>query len=336
MRTRTLGRTGLEVSELAIGGLFTSNLGGGVDETALIVQRAMDLGINYIDTAPRYGNSEETLGLVFDHLQLPPDAPLILSTKLGGRPEPFHPQDRDGLIWSIEESLKLLKRDTIDILMVHEPDRPQQFNWWSDPFAVAGPVLEVFEELKEDGVIRFTGLGGTTVSQMAHLMRSGHFDVVLTAFNYNMLIRDAEFDVFPAAAEQNMGVIVGSALGQGYLGRRYDEIVRSKPPWLSSPRQLQFLELYALLDELDIGLAELALRFVISNYAVHSVLAGAKSAKQVEEGVDYINRGPLPPDVLGRLNEIHAICPARPFQEPMILPFRNPAYFGPGMADHGD
>lgn len=336
MRTRTLGRTGLEISELGIGGLFTSDFGGGVAESIRIVQRAVDLGINYIDTAPRYGNSEETLGQVFDQVECPKDKPIILSTKLGGRPDPFDPQDRDGLIWSIEESLKLLKRDVIDILMLHEPDRPQQFDWWTDPFAVAGPVLDVLEELKEDGVIRFTGLGGTTVTQMAHLMRSGHFDVVLTAFNYNILFRDAEQDILPAAKEQNMGVIVGSSLVQGALGRRYDEIVRSKPPWLARPRQQQFLELYALLDELDMELPELCLRFVISNDEVHSVLAGAKSAEQVEQGARVINRGPLPPDVLGRLEEIFEMCPLRPFEEPMILPFRNPAYFGPGMANHGD
>ena len=284
MRTRTLGRTAIEVSELSLGGLFTSNLGGGVEESAKILQSAIDLGINYIDTAPRYGNSEETLGKVFEQIQLPADSPLIISTKLGGRPEPFNPQDRDGLIWSVEESLKLLKRDAIDILMVHEPDRNQQFDWWSDPFKVAGPALEVFEELREDGVIRFTGLGGTTVSQLAHLMRSGHFDVVLTAFNYNPLIRDAEFDVFPAAAEQNMGVVLGSALGQGAMGRRFDEVVRSKPPWLAAPRQRQFLELYALLDELEMELPELCFRFAITNEAVHTVLAGAKSAEQVGAG----------------------------------------------------
>ncbi len=336
MRKRTLGRTGLEVSELAIGGLFTSDFGGGVAESTRIVQQAVDLGINYIDTAPRYGNSEETLGQVFTQVQVPENQPIIISTKLGGRPEPFDPQDRDGLIWSVEESLKLLKRDEIDILMLHEPDRPQQFNWWTDPFAVAGPVIEVLEELKEDGVVRFTGLGGTTATQMAHLMRSGHFDVVLTAFNYNILYRDAEQDVLPAAKEQNMGVVVGSALGQGGLSRRYDEIVRSKPPWLARPRQQQFLELYALLDEIEMDMAELCLRFVISNEQVHSVLAGAKSAEQVEQGACMINRGPLPPDVLGRLNEIFAMCPLRPFEEPMILPFRNPNYFGPGMANHGD
>lgn len=331
MQKRTLGRTGLKVSEVAMGGLYTSSLGGGVENTREMVARAVKLGINYIDTAPRYADSEETLGHVLPSI----DSPMILSTKLGGRPEPFDPKNRDGLMWSIEESLKLLKRDVIDILMIHEPDRPQLFNWWDDPFKVIGPVIEVIEELKEDGVIRFAGLGGTTTAQLAHLMRSDHFDVVLTAFNYNILLREAEDEIFPAAREMHMGVIVGSSLLQGGLGRRYDEVVRSKPPWLTRKRQQQLLALYDFLDEAELELPEVALRFALANEDVHSVLIGPKTAQQVEDSVVAASRGPLPPDVMGKLHDIWQMCPMRPFQEPMIWPFKNPAYFGPGMADHG-
>lgn len=334
MRKRTLGKTGLEVSELSLGGLFTSSLGGGVDESRRMLQRAIDLGINYIDTAPRYADSEKTLGEAMVGLES--DAPLILSTKVGGRPQPFDPRDRDGLMWSVEESLKLLKRDTIDIMFIHEPDRPRLFNWWTDPFEAYGPVMEVLEELKQDGVIRFTGLGGTTATQLAHLMRSGKFDVVLTAFNYSVIFREAEDDIFPAAAETNMGVVLGSTLQQGGLGRRYDDIVRSKPPWLARPRQQQFLALYDLLDELDMEIVELCLRFALSNPQVHTVLTGPKTAEQIEQACRYVARGPLPPDVMGRLNEINAICPKRPYEEPMILPFREPKYFGPPMANHAE
>ena len=331
MQYRTLGKTGLRVSEVALGGLYTSSLGGGVDAAKAIVSKSVELGINYIDTAPRYADSEFTLGHVL------PDVtqPLIVSTKLGGRPDPFDPKSRDGLMKSVEESLRLLKRDTIDMLLIHEPDRPQLFNWWRDPFKVIGPVIEVYEELKQDGVIKYTGLGGTTTTQLAHLMRSGHFDVVLTAFNFSLLFREAEDDIFPAARDMKMGVIIGSALQQGGLGRRYDEVVRSKPPWLSRSRQAQFLALYDLLDETNIELPEMALRFALNHPQVHTVLIGPKNADQVEQSVVAAARGPLPPDVLGRIDEIWQMCPMRPFEEPMVLPFKNPEYFGPGMANHG-
>lgn len=80
-----------------------------------------------------------------------------------------------------------MKRDTIDILFVHEPDRPGQYDWWTQPEEVHGPVLEVLDELKKSGVIQATGLGGTAVYEMECLVRTGKFDVVLTAFNYSLL-----------------------------------------------------------------------------------------------------------------------------------------------------
>src|SRR5918911_1197494 len=86
MRKRTLGKTGLEVSELVLGRILADV-----------------------------------------------DAPLVLSTKLGGRPRPFFPRSKEHLLRSAEESLRLLHREVIDILFIHEPDRPLQYDWWSDP-----------------------------------------------------------------------------------------------------------------------------------------------------------------------------------------------------------
>jgi aryl-alcohol dehydrogenase-like predicted oxidoreductase len=92
----------------------------------------------------------------------------------------------------------------------------------------------VLEELKQQGLVRFTGLGGTTAYEMARLIRTGKFDVVLTAFNYSLLWREAEREVLPAAIEHDMGIVIGSPLQQGSLARRYDDEVRSGAPWLSS------------------------------------------------------------------------------------------------------
>src|SRR5689334_18118713 len=180
MKTRTLGKTRIQVSELSFGSLFTSALGPGFEESRAAVFRAVDLGINYFDTAPAYADSEVVLGKILREVSVP----LILSTKLGGRPQPFESQNAAHLRHSVEESLRLLGREVIDLLFIHEPDRPLQYAWWTDPEAVVGPVLEVLDELKQKGTIRFTGLGGTTTTEMSHLLRAGKFDVVLTAFNY--------------------------------------------------------------------------------------------------------------------------------------------------------
>src|SRR5262249_20900290 len=161
-------------------------------------------------------------------------------------PQPFDAQNSRQLRESAEQSLRLLNRDVIEVLFIHEPDRPQQFGWWTDANAVEGPVVEVLDDLKRRGLIRFTGLGGTTSTEMAHLAGSGKFDVVLTAFNYSTLFREAEGEVLPAIRKQNLGVVLGSVLQQGALGRRYDEVVTAstKPIWLAESRREQFRQLY--------------------------------------------------------------------------------------------
>jgi aryl-alcohol dehydrogenase-like predicted oxidoreductase len=327
MNTRVLGKTGLKVSELALGGLFVSSYGGPYEGAREAIHRALNLGVNYIDTAPGYGNSEEVFGRALEGVV----APLVISTKLGGRPQPFRPQDRECLMSSVKESLRLLKRDYIDVLMIHEPDRPGQYDWWSDWERFTGPVLDVLDELKKEGIIGYKGLGGTTAYELPHIIRTGRFDVVLTAFNYSLLWREAEREVLPAAKEQGMGIVIGSPLQQGALSRRYDEEVRHGARWLSSPRRAQYLALYAFLDELGMPLAELGLRFVISNPAISCTLMGARSRQEVEQNVAAVEKGPLPADVLKRLDEIAAMVPFRPFEEPFGLPFTRP-YKGPGMA----
>lgn len=328
MNRRTLGRTGLQVSELAMGGLFTSDIGGqGIEEVTRAVHRALELGVNWVDTAPTYSNSEETLGIALEGIR----QPYYLSTKLGGRPQPFNPKDKGHLRQSVETSLRLLKRDHIDLLIVHEPDRPGQYDWWDDGQSFHGPVREFLETLKQEGLISYIGLGGTTAYEIVRILQTGDYDVVLTAFNYSLLWREAEIAVLPEAARQNMGILAGSPLQQGALSRRYDEEVDHGAPWLSPPRRKQYQALYAFLDEVDIPLAELSLRFVLSRPDITTTLMGARNTAEVEANVKAVEKGPLPPDWLARLEEIARMVPFRPFEEPFGLPFGRD-YRGPGTA----
>jgi aryl-alcohol dehydrogenase-like predicted oxidoreductase len=332
MRYQTLGRTGLSVSQVAFGGLFVASFATELEEAKRTVHRAVELGINYFDTAPTYGNSEEVMGYAMRDLA----QPVILSTKLGGRPSPFLPKDPSCLLASVEESLRLLGRDTIDILMIHEPERPGQYDWWTNWQDINGPVLEVLDGLKKQGVIKALGLGGTTTTELAYLCRSGKFDVVLTAYNYSLLWRESALEVIPAAKSQNMGIIIGSPLQQGALARRFDAVMDDPTVyWLSKARREQYKALYAFVDECGIALTELAMRFIISNPDVDSVLMGARSVAEAESNIAAIDKGPLPADVLARLDAIAAMVPFRPFGEPFgigwVLP--NPhGYKGQGQA----
>ena len=193
MDSRTLGSTNLTVSRLGMGGLFIISRFSGFDQAQQAVHRAVDLGVTYADTAPSYGNSELVLGRILDDI----DTPLILSTKLGGGPHPFNPQSREALEQSVDMSLRLLGRDHIDIFFIHEPERPGQYDWWTDPENFDGPALELLQDLNKDGTISAIGIGGTTAYEMADLIRTGKFDVVLTALNYSLLWREAETEVLP-------------------------------------------------------------------------------------------------------------------------------------------
>ena len=325
MKERTLGNTSLKVSELSLGGgQFYS--GSTVEQVREVIKAAFSAGINYIDTAAGYDESEKLLGQVLaDVCQ-----PCIISTKLGGYPEPFDPRDPGALRASVRHSLRLLGRDYIDILMIHEPDRPRHFDWWTDWDNFTGPVLEVMDELKAEGIVRFAGLGGSTAYELAHIINTGRFDVVLTAFNYSLLWREAEIAVLPAARANNMGIIIGSPLQQGALARRYDEQIAHDARWLSPPRRHQYKALYSLLDELGMSIIELAVRFVISNPDISCVLTGARTAQELKENLAVVAKGPLSADLLGRLDEIYEMVPFRPFEEPFGLPF-NGEYRGPSL-----
>jgi len=115
------------------------------------VRRAVELGINYVDTAPMYGDSEQVLGRILPEI----DAPLIVSTKLGARPQPFDPKEAAALRASFEESCRLLGREQIDILMIHEPDRPRQGRPEAEEADPAGAVR--VEALEGGGDVRDGG-----------------------------------------------------------------------------------------------------------------------------------------------------------------------------------
>ncbi|HLH71890.1 MAG TPA: aldo/keto reductase, partial [Chloroflexota bacterium] len=120
----------------------------------------------------------------------------------------------------------------------------------------------------------------------------------------------------------------------GALARRYDAQIRSGAPWLSPPRREQYRRLYAFVDEIGIPLAELGMRFVISNPDISMTLTGARSVAEVEANAAAVEKGPLPREILDRLQEIADLVPFRPWEEPFVMPFERP-YRGPGPASRG-
>ncbi len=326
MNYRVLGKTGIKVSELALGGgMFQTSKEASLENAKQIVRYAMKLGINYIDTAPAYGDSEKVLGYALEGI----NDPYIISTKLGGRPLPFNPQDKDDLRRSFSESLKFLKRDIIDILFIHEPDRPGLYNWFPDWGNFYGPVCDLMNDLKSENLVQFTGIAGTTAYSIADIVKTGEYDIVLTAFNYSLLWQEALISIIPEANKKNMGIIIGSPLQHGALAECYTDEIENGARWLSPPRREQFKRLYALVKEIDIPVAELGLRYLLSNNDVSTILTGVKSVRELEQNVKTVEKGPLSEDIIRKIDQIAKMVPFRPYEEPYKLPF-NTQYKGPG------
>jgi aryl-alcohol dehydrogenase-like predicted oxidoreductase len=319
MEKAILGRTGIEITKLSLGGLFMSEIGGEFDQAKEATLRALDKGINYIDTAPSYWNSETVLGNILKDWKGKKPA---ISTKVG-TPSPFNPKSKKDIVDSVKRSMERLHTDYLDILMVHEPERRLHYDWWDNELAREGPVIEALEELKKQGVIRYTGVGGTTAHELAMVCDTGKFDVVLTAFNYSLLWREAQYEILPVAKKHNMGVIAGSPLQQGSLAVRHDDEINNGAPWISKPRRDQFKELYKLLDETDMSIVEMAMRFVISNPIVSCVLTGSRSKAEIDANYAAVDKGPLPEDLLKKLDKIYTMVPFRPTLEQFALPFGN-------------
>lgn len=320
MKKRGLGRTGLEVSELSLGAAFVALSDDGFAGARLIIHEAINAGINLLDTSADYGDSENAVGEALRR----ETGPLIVSTKLGPRTKAFNPKDSRDLRDCVKRSLDALHRATIDILMIHEPDRPGEIDWWVDLRAFSGPVVDILQELKAEGKIRFLGLGGTTAYEIVPIIATGLFDVVLTAFNYSLLWREAEIELIPEAKRQGMGILLGSPTQQGWLSRRYDsQVASSNSRWLNKPRRDQLKLLYRLVDETEIPLPELALRWALMNPDASSVLTGPRTVDQLRQNLKAYQDGPLSSDIVSRIDEIAALVPFRPYEEPAYCPFRS-------------
>lgn len=320
MEKRRLGRTGLEVSVLgygagAVGGLFTK--GAAADQERALA-RAIAAGVNYIDTAPLYGNgeSERNLGRVLKALR--PDIVLGTKVRLGAE----HRGDIAGAIArSLDESLARLGRDHVDLFQLHNPLAATDAG---DQLAIdiaLEQVAPALDKLRRSGKTRFIGFSG--VGEPAALLcavDSKLFDTVQVV--YNALNPSAGGPLpngapgldygrlLDRALAADMGTIVIRALAGGALSgsaERHPLAMQQVPPIGSAPDfttdVARARRLEPLVREGVAGsLAELGERFVISHPAVSTMLIGYSTLDHLETAIAAVEKGPLPRTVLDRLH----------------------------------
>ena len=312
---RRLGRTDLQVTELGLGGVFVRTAVTAPGEGVRVVQRALELGVNYLDTAPLYGDSQQVLGEALQDVT----APYLLGAKCGRWDWETGPyRSLDAFKRQFEQTLRDLRRDEVDILYIHEADWAPYWTDMSVPRTTqflepdaeydfdGAPVAVFLRWVKDQRRARFLGISGNNAHLLAKVLREMEtpIDVVLTAFQYSLLWRNAPHELFPLAAELDVGVVLGAPLQQGRLAQAYPEWVRNPPDWMDEDLRARYERLYAIHAETGLSLAELAIRFLLRDRRFASVIPGAASIEQIEENVRCATAGPLPDELHARLDAL--------------------------------
>ena len=275
MQYRRFGKTDWQVSEISMGGSwFYGRPEYGllpVSHGVAMVERAFELGINYFDTAPLYGQgrSEKVLG----HALKGVTEPYYLATKVGYHPSPYD-YTRDTVWRGFEASLQRLQRDSVDLVQIHEAE---QAGW--DGIFGRDRTLDALREIREQGLVQHIGLTGSDLELMRDVLAEcDDFVSVITFLKYDMLVQTAREILLPTAAARDVAVILASPLHAGLLGSKRDG-------WMAQGR---YADLYPKLEKLEALLADEegdmpdhGLRYLLSDPRVSVILTGAATTDEL-------------------------------------------------------
>jgi len=315
MQYRTLGRTGVQVSPLCLGAMMFGPWGNDDRADAIrIIHRALDAGINFVDTADVYsgGVSEEIVGEAIAGRR----DDVFLATKFFMPMDAEDPNQRGGsrrwIMREVENSLRRLNTDHIDLYQVHRPS----------PDTDVEETLGALTDLVRQGKVRYLGSSSYSGSQIVEAQwasRSRNLERFVTEQPpYSILVRGIEEDVLPTLQRHGMGSLTYSPLSGGWLSGRWRKDAAAAPTSsarprarfdMSSPanqRKLDIVEELAVLAEQSgLTLIELAIAFVIRHPGVTSAIVGPRTMEQLESylpAADVV----LTADVLDRIDELVA------------------------------
>jgi D-threo-aldose 1-dehydrogenase len=296
---RRLGRTGLEVTCLALGGVGLGGEGdddlyGGITDEAAIatVHRAIARGINFIDTSPLYRESERRIGLALEALPVEARKGLIVCSKVGDDCPPysdnggFSPFSYAGVKASVCHTLRMLRVvDRLDVVLLHDPTLAEL-----DEFLAPGGGLQALKDLQRENVVGHIGLGCVEHEQhLRFLSDCSDASVLLTVNDFNLLRRFALQSSWPAAAKHDVGVLNAGAF---YMGLLADPRGSWSQGFKKTLRQPELVSLAREMGEWSeahgVPLRTLALQFAARHPSVSSVPIGCRSAKEVDEVVDSV------------------------------------------------
>ena len=288
MRYKTFGKTGLKVSELALGtwGIGGAGWDDNSDDTRLdAIRAAVESGINFIDTAPAYnaGEAERYIGKALKEMGVRKD--VVIATKCGNEfinGAYVRDGSPDKILRECEESLRNLQTDYIDVYLVH----------WPDPKVPFAETMGALNQLKKEGKILHVGVSNFTQEQMEE---AGQYcEIEAYQPQYSMVYRSNE-ELMKWAAEQGMGIMSYGSLGGGILTGAYRQVQSFATmdnrnrfyKHFQEPMFSKIMKLLAVMDEMsaqrNVPLAQIALNWAAQKDFVSSCIVGAQSRKKVEQ-----------------------------------------------------
>ncbi|GAA4667659.1 aldo/keto reductase [Frondihabitans cladoniiphilus] len=330
MQYRTLGRTGIKVSPYALGAMMFGAMGNPDHEAGIaMIHRAVDAGINFVDTADMYsyGESEEIVGQALVGRR----DDVVLATKLNlpMSDDPNHQgNSRRWIVREVENSLRRLQTDYIDLYQIHRPD----------PSTDIEETLSALSDLVHAGKIRAFGSSAMPASEIVEAQwvseRRGLERFRTEQPTYSILNRGIESEVLPVAQKYGMGTLVWSPLGGGMLtgrirrGQQTDLSRAAHFSYFSDERRLDVVEqLVPLAEESGISMTHLAMAFAVAHPGVTSAIIGPRTMEQLDDllaGVDVV----LSDEILDRID---AIVPPGTDVSALDMAYRTPALVDPTL-----
>jgi aryl-alcohol dehydrogenase-like predicted oxidoreductase len=314
MHYRNLGRTGVRVSPLCLGAMMFGKWGNPSHEDSIkIIHRALDAGLNFIDTADVYsaGESEEIVGKALADGRRDN---VVVATKLHasmGKDPNQQGNSRRWIIREVEDSLRRLKTDYIDLYQIHRPS----------PYVAIEDTLGALSDLVHQGKVRYIGSSTFPASQIVEaqwVSRDRRLErFVCEQPPYSLLVRGIEADVLPTCQRHDIGVIPWSPLAGGWLSGKWRKNAPAPVSTratrlparydLSLPgnqRKLEAADAFAVLaEEAGVSLIHLALAFAIKHPAVTSAIIGPRTLEQLESQLGALDVQ-LSNEVLDRIDKI--------------------------------
>jgi aryl-alcohol dehydrogenase-like predicted oxidoreductase len=308
MQYRTLGKTGIKVSPYCLGAMMFGGIANSDHDNCIrIIHKALDFGINFVDTADRYSNgeSEEIVGKALKGRR----DKIVLATKVHG-PMGDDPNQqgnsRRWIIQAVEASLRRLKTDHVDLYQIHRPS----------PETDIEETLSALTDLMRAGKVRAIGSSTFPASEIVEAQwvseRRGLGRFRTEQPPYSILDRGIEREVLPVCERYGMGVMVWSPLSKGMLTGRYrrgqplPDSLRAKyfPKQMSNERSLDAVEqLIPLAEEAELSLTHMAMAFVIAHPGVTSAILGPRTMQHLDDllaGAEIR----LTDDLLDRIDQI--------------------------------